>query len=187
MRIIAGKFRGRRLKTINSNLVRPTTDRARQAIFDTLSARMDFEGALALDCFAGSGLLGFEALSRGAQKVTFVEQNPQVARHIAQSIQLLNVESQAELRLMDAMRFVAETNERYHLIFADPPYDFRLYDKFLRKIFERHLLLPDGYLILEHHEREKFDGRERFAFQKNFGSTVVSFFALDEVPESQSI
>lgn len=176
MRIIAGKFRSRRLKTIDSTIVRPTTDRARQTVFDVLSARMNFENARALDCFAGSGLMGFEALSRGAQSVTFVEQNAQVARYISESIRLLNVESQAELRISDAMRFVAETTEQYHVIFADPPYDFRLYEKFLRKIFERDLLLPDGFLALEHHARENFETSEHFLFQKNFGATVVSFF-----------
>ncbi len=184
MRIIAGKFRSRRLKTIDSTIVRPTTDRARQTIFDVLSARMNFENARALDCFAGSGLLGFEALSRGAEAVTFVEQNAQAARHILESIRLLKVESQAELRVTDVMRFIAETTERYHLIFADPPYDFRLYDKFLRKIFERNLILPEGYLVLEHHAREKFETSEHFRFHKNFGATVVSFFAIEDAKAS---
>lgn len=179
MRIIAGKFRGRRLQTVRSKHVRPTTDRARQTIFDVLTVRMDFENACALDCFAGSGALGFEALSRGAQTVTFVERDAQAARFIAQSIERLGVQSQTDLRVADAMRFLAETDARYQLIFADPPYDFPLYDKALRLIFERQLLAPDGYLVLEHHETRRFDARPEFAFQKNFGSTVVSFFSLD--------
>ncbi|MFQ3609058.1 MAG: 16S rRNA (guanine(966)-N(2))-methyltransferase RsmD [Chloroherpetonaceae bacterium] len=179
MRIIAGKFRSRRLKTIESSVVRPTTDRVRQTIFDVLTARVDFENANVLDCFAGSGLLGFEAVSRGAARVAFIEQNPKVAAHISDSIRLLQLETQATLHLTDAMRFVAETAERYHLIFADPPYDFRLYDKFLRKTFEHNLLLPSGYLVLEHGEKQSFASHERFAFQKNFGATVVSFFTIE--------
>jgi len=180
MRIIAGKFKRRQLKTIESNIVRPTTDRVRQTIFDVLTVRMDFEGTTVLDCFAGSGLLGFEAISRGAAQVAFVEQNPKVAACISDSIRLLKVETQATLHLTDAIRFIAEATEPYHLIFADPPYDFHLYDKFLRKIFERGLLLPNGYLVLEHHERHTFSTHKHFAFQKNFGTTVVSFFTLKE-------
>lgn len=178
MRIIAGKFKRRQLRTIDSNVVRPTTDRVRQTIFDILSVRMDFENAHVLDCFAGSGLLGFEAISRGAMQVSFIEQNPKVAACISESIQILRVNSQAKLHQTDVMRFIAETPEQYHLIFADPPYNFHLYDKFLRKIFERNLLLPNGYLVLEHHKTRTFATHEHFAFQKNFGTTVVSFFTL---------
>jgi len=178
VRIIAGKFKRRQLRTIDSTEVRPTTDRVRQTIFDVLSVRMDFENALVLDCFAGSGLLGFEAISRGAARVSFVEQNPKVAAYISESIRVLKIDSQAKLHQTDVMRFIAETHEQYHLIFADPPYDFHLYDKFLRKIFERNLLLPNGYLVLEHHEKHTFSTDEHFAFQKTFGTTVVSFFTL---------
>ncbi len=137
---------------------------------------MDFENANVLDCFAGSGLLGFEAVSRGAAQVTFVEQNPKVAAYISDSIRLLQLEAQATLHLTDAMRFINEAVEPYHLIFADPPYAFHHYDKFLRKVFERNLLLPNGYLVLEHGEKQSFASHERFAFKKNFGTTVVSFF-----------
>lgn len=181
MRIIAGKFRSRRLKTVQSTLVRPTTDRVRQTIFDVLTVRMDFENINVLDCFAGSGLLGFEAISRGAKHVSFVEQHPKVAAHISDSIRLLQLEAQATLHLTDAMRFVAETTTSYHLIFADPPYAFHHYDKFLRKVFERNLLLPSGYLVLEHSEKQSFASHAQFAFQKNFGTTLVSFFTIENV------
>lgn len=185
MRIIAGKFRSRRLKTIDSTLVRPTTDRVRQAVFDTLAARIDFEGITVLDCFAGSGLLGFEAVSRGAVRVSFVEQNPKVAAHISESIRLLQLQAQATLHLTDVMRFIAEATEPYHLIFADPPYGFHHYDKFLRKLFERNLLLPNGYLVLEHSEKMSFEAHERFAFQKNFGTTIVSFFVNESLQANE--
>ncbi len=184
MRIIAGKFKRRQLRTIDSNIVRPTTDRVRQTIFDVLTVRMAFENAKVLDCFAGSGLLGFEAISRGAAQVAFVEQNPKVAAYISDSIRLLKIEAQATLHQTDVMRLIAETHEPYHLIFADPPYDFQLYEKFLRKIFERNLLLPNCYLVLEHHETHTFATHEHFAFQKNFGTTVVSFFTLGENTQS---
>lgn len=183
MRIIAGKFRSRHLKTINSNIVRPTTDRVRQTIFDVLTARMDFENANVLDCFAGSGLLGFEAVSRGAARVAFIEHNSKVAAYISESIQLLQLEAQTTLHLTDVMRFIVETTERYDLIFADPPYAFHHYDKFLRKVFERNLLLPSGYLVLEHSEKQSFASHAQFAFQKNFGTTIVSFFTIEKTPE----
>ncbi|PIO47505.1 MAG: 16S rRNA (guanine(966)-N(2))-methyltransferase RsmD [[Chlorobium] sp. 445] len=178
MRIIAGKFKRQVIHTIRGEAVRPTTDRVRQALFDTLAARMNFEDIDVLDLFAGSGILGIEALSRGALRCTFVEQNRKTMQGLAQSIKLLQLEEQTQLVQTDALRFLEQTTAHYDLIFADPPYKFEHYHELLDKIFSRNLLA--GYLAMEHHKRKDFSARAEFLFCKEFGTTVVSFFSAKQ-------
>lgn len=178
VRIIAGKFKRRVIRAAQSDALRPTTDRVRQALFDTLASRIDFEGAEVLDLFAGSGILGIEALSRGAARCTFVEQNRMAMQTLAQSVKSLQLEAQVQLTQTDALRFLEQTTARYDLIFADPPYKFERHSELLDKIFSRNLLA--GYAAIEHHKRDDFSGRAEFLFRKEFGTTVVSFFAAKE-------
>lgn len=178
MRIIAGKFKRRLIRTVQSDAVRPTTDRVRQSLFDALASRIEFEGAEVLDLFAGSGILGIEALSRGAARCTFVEQSRAAIQTLAQSLKSLQLEAQTQALQTDALRFLEQTTARYDLIFADPPYKFERHHELLDKIFSRNLLA--GYLAMEHHKRDDFSGRAEFLFRKEFGTTVVSFFAPKE-------
>jgi 16S rRNA (guanine966-N2)-methyltransferase len=153
MRIIGGKFKRRQIETITSNDVRPTTDRVRQTIFDVLNFRLDLEDAAVLDLFAGSGLLGFEAMSRDAASVTFIETHPEVIKKLNGATLLLNLEANADIVSIDAMTFIRQTTEQYDLIFADPPYRFAHYHELLETIFSRSLLKENGYLVLEHFEK----------------------------------
>lgn len=178
MRIIAGKLKRRVIRTIASDAVRPTTDRVRQTLFDTLAARMDFENLYVLDLFAGSGILGIEALSRGAAFCTFVEQLPAAAKAIEKSLEQLALCSQARVWQSDVMRFLDRTDRRYDLIFADPPYKFEAHSRLLEKIFSRNLLTEGGYIVLEHHRSLQFAAHPAFELQKKFGTTVLSFFSL---------
>ncbi|MFN3385847.1 MAG: RsmD family RNA methyltransferase [Candidatus Thermochlorobacter sp.] len=159
MRIIAGKFKRRVIHTVRGEAVRPTTERVRQV----------------LDLFAGSGILGIEALSRGAARCTFVEQNRKVIQMLAQSLKFLQLEEQTQLVQTDALRFLEWTTAQYDLIFADPPYKFEHHHELLDKIFSRNLLA--GYLAMAHHKREDFSAHAEFLFCKEFGATVVSFFS----------
>jgi 16S rRNA (guanine966-N2)-methyltransferase len=177
VRIIAGKFKRRAIRIARGQEVRPTTDRVRQAVFDTLAVRIDFTELLVLDLFAGSGILGIEALSRGAAHCTFVEHNRSAVQNIAQSIKTLHLDDQTQIMNMDAMRFLSQTTVQYDLIFADPPYNFQHHQELLEKIFSHNLLSDIGYVVMEHHKRENFSQRTEFLFQKEFGKTVVSFFA----------
>jgi 16S rRNA (guanine966-N2)-methyltransferase len=183
MRIIAGKFRSRIIKTIDDRTVRPTTDRVRQTVFDVLNNRIEFDSIATLDLFAGSGILGFETLSRGGASVVFVEQHPQTATMIQSAAQSLKVEPAVEIVTLEVMRFLNQTtehgnHERYDLIFADPPYKFSDYDAMLGILFSRALLVPEGYLVLEHHHTRDFSPHERFLLRKDFGVTAVSFFQM---------
>ncbi|WP_448519970.1 16S rRNA (guanine(966)-N(2))-methyltransferase RsmD [Rhodoflexus sp.] len=176
MRIIAGKFRSRRIHTVETRDVRPTTDRVRQAVFDTLAARLEFDDIVVLDLFAGSGLLGFESLSRGAARITFVEQNSQVISMLNNSINTLDVAAQARVLRQDALRFLQTCSDVFDLIFADPPYRFSDYDVLLDAIFSRGLLAENGYFVLEHHASIDFSAHQAFSLRKEFGSSAVSFF-----------
>jgi len=177
VRIIAGKFKRRVIRMARGQEIRPTTDRVRQAVFDTLAVRIDFADLVVLDLFAGSGILGIEALSRGAAHCTFVENNRSAVQGIAQSIKTLHLDDQTQIMNMDAMRFLSQTTVQYDLIFADPPYNFQHHQELLEKIFSHNLLSDIGYVVMEHHKRENFSQRTEFLFQKEFGKTVVSFFA----------
>ncbi|MCS7012685.1 MAG: 16S rRNA (guanine(966)-N(2))-methyltransferase RsmD [Chloroherpetonaceae bacterium] len=182
MRIIAGKLKRRTVRTISSQDVRPTTDRVRQTLFDTLAARIDFENLYVLDLFAGSGILGIEALSRGAAFCTFVEHLPEAARAIQQSLAAFSLSAQAKVWRIDAMHFLDKTTEQYDLIFADPPYKFSAHHRLLEKIFSRNLLREGGYLVLEHHRSQQFAMHREFELQKTFGTTVLSFFSPNDKP-----
>ncbi len=177
MRIIAGKFKRRAIRIARGQEVRPTTDRVRQAVFDTLAVRIDFTDLVVLDLFAGSGILGIEALSRGAAHCTFVEQSRPVAYNLTQSLKTLHLEAQTQIVSMDARQFLSQTTTLYDLIFADPPYNFQHHQELLEKIFSHNLLSDIGYMVMEHHKHEDFSQRAEFLFQKEFGKTVVSFFA----------
>ncbi|ACF13664.1 methyltransferase [Chloroherpeton thalassium ATCC 35110] len=176
MRIIAGKYKSRVIQTVSSHTVRPTTGRVRQTIFDLLAHRFDFEAAHVLDLFAGSGILGFEALSRGAEHATFVEQDAKTLKTLTASAAALSVEHQTNLLRTDAFRFLQKTTDSFDLIFCDPPYRLEKLEQLAKLVFEKRLLKEHGFFILEHHSSLSFAQEPYFDFEKTFGTTHVSFF-----------
>ncbi|MCE2504720.1 MAG: 16S rRNA (guanine(966)-N(2))-methyltransferase RsmD [Chlorobi bacterium] len=149
MRVIGGAFRGRRLKVAEVPGLRPTIDRVREAIFNILAARIDFEGMRVLDLFAGSGALGIEALSRGADRALFIEDNRRAVAVIKENLELLGVSSQGRVILRDAMQYLRSSggNEKFDVIFADPPYRAPFLNELLQVT---HTFLSDsGMLVLE--------------------------------------
>lgn len=142
MRIISGKYRSRRLNSsvpgggncLKENLsgFRPTTDRARETLFNVLNNLIDFESVSCLDLFAGTGALGFEAVSRGAAGCDFVESSLKCARNIKKSAEELGCTDKMKLYKEDVIRFLSENEGRfYDLIFADPPYDYEHYNEII--------------------------------------------------------
>jgi 16S rRNA (guanine966-N2)-methyltransferase len=178
MRVIAGQYKGRVLRTVRDLSVRPATDRVKQTMFDILVNRMEFDGARVLDLFAGSGSLGIEALSRGASHVVFVEQNDRAASFIEQNLTLLGCISRAEIHSVDATTFRAHTDAPFDLIFADPPYAFASTREIPATIASEGLLRRDGYLVIEHSADTEFPANDAFVVGpvKRFGRTVVTFF-----------
>ena len=178
MRIITGKFKGRQLSTVPDASVRPATDRVKTTIFNMLQNRLGLEDARVLDLFAGSGNLGFEALSRGAISVTFVDDNPEALSMIEQNAEELGCLEQCEIIETDAVSYLQRTSGAFDLIFADPPYAYEEVALLPQRIFERELLASSGFLIIEHARRTTFAPlpHVHVAATKEFGNTHVTFF-----------
>jgi 16S rRNA (guanine966-N2)-methyltransferase len=178
MRVIAGLYKGRIISTVKDRSVRPALDRARQTVFDMLTNRIAFEGATVLDLFAGSGSLGIEALSRGAAHATFVENNEQAALFIESNVRLLGCEGATEILEMDAMAYLRGKRPAFDIVFADPPYRFEQTEELPQMIFERNLVQPGGYLLIEHTTDLRFESTSLYTAgpEKRFGRTIVTFF-----------
>jgi len=179
VRIITGKYRGRVLSTVPDRSVRPATDRVRSTIFNVLQNRLRMADARVLDAFAGSGSLGFEALSRGASHVTFVDNQPKVLRVIESNARMLGCEDSCDVIESDALAFIANARRKFDLIFADPPYLYGETSGIPRSVFERELLARGGFLIIEHSRKARFEpsGLYESVVEKEFGGTRVSFFS----------
>ena len=122
MRIISGYLGGRVIKVPDSKLIRPTTDRVRETLFNILNNKIDFDGIKVLDLYAGSGSLGFEALSRGAAEIHFVEKNFVIYNNLMNNIKSLSVENNCKIFKMDVVRYTSSAFYKYDLILADPPF-----------------------------------------------------------------
>ena len=150
MRIIAGEFKNRKISFPKSKLVRPTTERNKESIFSYLENKLDFSEKIVLDLYAGSGSLGLEALSRGAEEVHFVENNYTVYKNLLNTISLLNVSERTKTFKMTCKKFSDICEEsKYHLILADPPF-FR-YDIYqvVNNLINNSILKQNGILIIE--------------------------------------
>ena len=187
MRIITGIYRGRHLATVPDRSVRPVTDRVKSTIFNMLQNRLRLDGARILDLFAGSGSLGFEALSRGAATCVFVDTSNPVLTILEENSEALGCAEACEMIQDDALSFIEHSSQPYDLIFADPPYAFAMTSDLPSKIFQKKLLRPEGYLIIEHHKTTVIpsDGLFSLAAQKRFGSTLVSFFTHPHLKKDQ--
>lgn len=145
MRIITGIARGRRLKEPEGNDIRPTTDMVKESLFNII--QYDIEGRKALDLFAGTGQLGIEALSRGAASVTFIDENQTAIKLIKENVKRSELEG-AKILQADALTFLA-SDEKFDLIFLDPPYNTTILEKALNKIFQFDKLNEHGIIICE--------------------------------------
>jgi 16S rRNA (guanine966-N2)-methyltransferase len=180
MRIISGRFRGMRLPSPKGSRVRPTVGRVREALFSTLGVLL--EGARVLDLFAGTGAFGFEALSRGAASVVFVEKDPRVGSVIAETARGLGIENEVQVLIMDALealRRLEKYEARFTIAFLDPPYESDWIKEVLIDPIFPNLLEPEGVFIVEKgvHTSETppppvFGKR----FSRKYGGTVVEIF-----------
>ncbi len=174
MRIIGGKFKGKKIIAPKNLPVRPTTDFAKESLFNILSNRINFKDCKLLDLFAGTGNISYEFASRGCEEITLVDVNFQCI----QFIKRMNKELQLNNRIIrsEAMRFLKQCKEQYSFIFADPPYQMEEIKKIPALVIEKKLLQPNGILILEH--EKKLDFSEHYNFQENrqYGRVNFSFF-----------
>jgi len=179
MRIIAGKFKGRTIKFPNSKLVRPTTDKTKESIFNYLVHSIDFDGIKVCDIYAGSGSLGLEALSRGAGVVHFVEKDFHVSKMLQENISSLDAEDSCKIYRMDAVRFSKMTEqEKYDLILADPPFFKNDIHQVVKNILEKNFLSENGLMIVERSVQTKKEDREAFSIEpfKRLGDSLIYQF-----------
>ena len=175
MRIIGGIHKGRRLNPPKNLPVRPTTDLAKDSLFNILNNRIDFEGIEVLDLFAGTGSLSFEFASRGASSVTAVDihiRNLQFINETAKSLNLVSIRTIKG----NVLRLIKKFYQKYDLIFADPPYDLAALEQLPTLIINQDILKKDGLLILEHDNRHEFSDIESFQEERQYGKVHFSFF-----------
>lgn len=176
MRIISGTFKGRRITAPKKLPVRPTTDMAKEGLFNILNNHFYFDEIAVLDLFAGTGNISYEFASRGSSKITAVDADQGC-------VQFIDKTSNAfEMGIMvvksDVFSFLEKTALNFDIIFADPPYDMPLQDfeRIVELAFKRDLLLPDGRLIIEHPKQMDLSHLDNFISKRKYGGSVFSFF-----------
>ncbi len=176
MRIISGKYGGRRINPpANMPHTRPTTDIAKEGLFNILQHRIDFEDAKTLDLFGGTGSISYELASRGASSLTIVEKDNAMHAFIKKNIEMLGIENASVLK-MEVFSFLQNANEEYDFIFAGPPYALGTIDEIPKIVVSKNLIAEDGIFVLEHTPRNNYETYAGFSFQRNYGTTVFSFF-----------
>ena len=180
MRIISGIYKRRRFDVPKTFSARPTTDFAKENLFNVISNLIDLDEADALDLFAGTGSISFELISRGCREVTAVEKNPAHAAFIAKVAKELKTDA-LNLIKGDAFRFLQTVpSERFDLIFADPPYALDNLEEIPRLVLERNLLKNGGVFIMEHPKTNDFSGLPFFYQHRVYGSVNFSIFIKEE-------
>lgn len=174
-RIISGSLRGRQLLGPKKEEVRPTTDRAREALFNILHNEFYWDEIRALDLFSGIGTMALELASRGCTDVTAVDGNPKLVNFVDQMAEKFGVEGLRSVH-SDTLTFISKDFQQYDLIIADPPFDFEAYENMIHKIFQHNLLKEDGLLVVEHQERTDLSDIENYERTRKYGNVAFSFF-----------
>lgn len=176
MRIVSGTLRGRRFSPPDNFDARPTTDFARENVFNVISNIVDFCELKVLDLFGGTGAFSYEFVSRGCADVTCVEKNPVHFRFIAKTVEQFRIADNVKLVRGDALRFLDTAKEQYDLIFADPPFAMKEVDDLPSKVMGSDLLRPCGIFILEHSGAGRFNGSADFWQTRAYGKVNFTFF-----------
>ncbi len=176
MRIVSGKYKGRRFDPPKSFKARPTTDIAKESLFNVLNNTIDWEETTALDLFSGTGSISFELVSRGCPKVVSVEKNFSHAAFIEKTKAELKIGGEMQLFKLDVFRYLEFCKEQFDLIFADPPYDLKNFADVPRLVFEKDLIKPEGIFILEHSKEYDFSNLSLFEDKRVYGNVNFSIF-----------
>ena len=178
MRIISGSLGGRRINPPSQMpYTRPTTDIAKEGLFNILQNNLEFEELKTLDLFGGTGSISYELASRGAKDLTIVEKDNKMFSFIKKTATDLGL-TQIRVVKSDVFRFIETSHEKYDFIFAGPPYALTTIDEIPRLIFEKGLLKQGGWFILEHTPRNNYQTYPYFLREKNYGTTVFSIFEM---------
>lgn len=175
MRIISGKYGGRRFNPPPSFKARPTTDFAKENLFNVLNNEVEWEGVVALDLFGGTGSISFELASRGCKHVTCVEKQFTHAAFIEKVQDQLKIDNMKVFK-MDVFKYLSFCKDQFDLIFADPPYDLKNFVEVPRLVLEKDMLKSGGLFILEHSKEYDFSSYPIFREKREYGSVNFSIF-----------
>ncbi|HEY0058132.1 MAG TPA: RsmD family RNA methyltransferase [Flavisolibacter sp.] len=176
MRIISGDLGGRRINPpAKMPHTRPTTDIAKEGLFNVLQNNFEFEDLRTLDLFGGTGCISYELASRGAADLTIVEKDLQMFEFIKKTAADLKLDNFKVVR-SDVFKYIEQSSEKFDFIFAGPPYALETIDLLPVKIFEKELLAPGGWFVLEHTPRNRYEDAAFFKTSRNYGTTVFSIF-----------
>lgn len=179
MRIITGKYKGRHFDVPRSFKARPTTDFAKENIFNVIRAYVDFETTRALDLFSGTGSITLELISRGCTEVVSVERDREHFSFITACLKKLN-DKAAQPLCADALRYINRSRARFDLVFADPPYALPELPELPARVFAGEVLAPGGILVLEHGKANDFSSHPYFLEHRAYGSVNFSIFRRPE-------
>lgn len=185
MRVIAGLARGRKLKSGKGDKARPTTDRVKESLFNillNLTVNADI-----LDLFAGFGGIGIEAISRGANSVVFVEQDSKHVKIIMENLELTGLSESAQVVRGDVLKAIPRLDQKFDIIYLDPPYTAGLYEQTLNLLLEHNLLKRKGIIICEHSANQHIQYTKDFELlkYKSYGETGLTFLAVNDNREEK--
>ncbi|MGJ8550055.1 RsmD family RNA methyltransferase [Winogradskyella wichelsiae] len=176
MRIISGLFKGRRITAPKKLPVRPTTDMAKEALFNIINNQYYFDDISVLDLFSGTGNISYEFASRGTDKITSVDAHFGCIKFINETAE--DFEMNITTIKSDVFKFLEKSKQKHTIIFADPPYDFDVeaFSKIPELVFQNDLLEDEGILIVEHSKHTDISHLKNYAYSKSYGGNVFSFF-----------
>lgn len=185
MRIISGKYKGRRINAPKNLPVRPTTDMSKEALFNVLNNHFNFSELRILDLFAGTGNISYEFASRGSESISSVDEDFGCVKFIKQTAAEFDFPIAAIKS--DVFKFIERSNSSYDIVFADPPYglDQTVFEKLVLLLFEKELLNEDGMVIIEHSKHTKLNHLEHFSFEKSYGGSIFTFFEFESDEEDE--
>lgn len=176
MRIISGTLGGRRIQPpAQMPHTRPTTDVAKEGLFNILENNIDLSSMDCLDLFGGTGSISYELVSRGAKSLVTVEKDPQMYAFIEKTLDELKI-TNIQVVKQEVFRFIQQSNQKFDFIFAGPPYALAEIDELPRLIFEKELLSPNGWLVLEHTPRNNYNKFPFYRTERKYGTTIFSIF-----------
>ena len=179
MRIISGIHGGRKISPpANMPYTRPTTDIAKEGLFNIIQNNLDIETLKTLDLFGGTGSISYELASRGAVSLTIVEKDNNMYDFIKKTAASLELEN-FKLIKSEVFKFIETCTDKYDFIFAGPPYALGTIDDLPLKIFEKGLLVPKGWFVLEHTPRNDYKKFEHYHSERNYGTTIFSIFIME--------
>jgi 16S rRNA (guanine966-N2)-methyltransferase len=186
LRIIGGKYKGRRIEFKGTFKARPTTDFARESLFNVLNNRIDFEGLKVLDLFSGTGSISYEFASRGAEEVHLVERD---MKHIAGIRRIIRDMEMTNIKTIhiDVKTYLKACKFRYDIVIADPPYELKWLRELPDLVSNADILKEDGFFILEHPKSMNFEGHKLFFEHRNYGGVNFSFFRSEQSAPSPGV